>query len=103
MEISRKRNLEIMNILSGTKNTIERISKNLDPVSRDTIYTMMDKPFYFKISKFLFLGISIYELILSSTVIPRIVVALNFNSGQKGIRKSKTMMVLSIIKDIYMR
>ena len=37
---------ELMNILSGTKNTIERISKNLDPVSRDTIYTMMDKPFY---------------------------------------------------------
>ncbi len=37
---------ELMNILIGTKNTIERISKNLDPVSKDIVYTMMDKPFY---------------------------------------------------------
>ena len=37
---------ELMNILNGTKNIVERISKNLDPVSRDTVYTIMDKPFY---------------------------------------------------------
>lgn len=37
---------ELMNILMGTKNTIDRVSKHLDPVSKDIVYTMMDKPFY---------------------------------------------------------
>jgi Holliday junction resolvase len=37
---------ELMNILIGTKNTLDRITKNLDPVSKDVVYTMMDKPFY---------------------------------------------------------
>jgi Holliday junction resolvase len=37
---------ELMSILSGSKNTIARISRSMDPVSRDTVYSMMDKPFY---------------------------------------------------------
>ncbi len=37
---------ELANILSGNKNTIERMGKNIDPLSRDILYTLTEKPFY---------------------------------------------------------
>ncbi|KPV44707.1 hypothetical protein SE19_08610 [Acidiplasma aeolicum] len=37
---------ELLNILSGNIKTIETIGKNLDPVSRDILYSLISKPFY---------------------------------------------------------
>ncbi len=37
---------ELVNILSGDKKIIERIAKNVDPLSKDILYTIMEKPFY---------------------------------------------------------
>ncbi len=37
---------ELLNILSGNITYIDRISRNLDPLSKDILYSITEKPFY---------------------------------------------------------
>ncbi|MEM0139718.1 MAG: hypothetical protein QXZ44_03800 [Ferroplasma sp.] len=37
---------ELMNILSGDKKTLERVGKNLDPISKEILSSITQKPFY---------------------------------------------------------